>query len=154
MPLGAIRRGNGAAYWPASQSNMAAGVSAAQSVMVLEERGRQTKDTCSCRELFDVTLAGEDGREFPPLRFSTSRPTPSDKSQDFPRLSQTSSRGGEWLGAGADCFCFGGSSSSCEIVNWVEPTIISLPTPPTPDAGAQLFADFGAIFNRVQNLGP
>ena len=26
---------------------MAAGVSAAQSVMVLEERGRQTKDTCS-----------------------------------------------------------------------------------------------------------
>ena len=41
--LGAIRQGNGGAYWPASQSNMAAGVSAGQSVMVLERKGKANR---------------------------------------------------------------------------------------------------------------
>ena len=36
-------QGNGAAYWPASQSNMAAGVSAGQSVMVLERKGKANR---------------------------------------------------------------------------------------------------------------
>ena len=123
---------------------MAAGVSAAQSVMVLEKRGgRQTEDTCF--ECFDVTLAGENSlpQDFPipslPVRHLLTNP------RIFHVFLRHPAERGEWLGAGADCFCFGGSSSSCEIVNWVERTIISFATGRLLplDAGAQLFADFG-----------
>ena len=103
---------------------MEAGVSAAQSVMVL----KQTQDTCShagsaLMSPWQVRIPSSWIFHFPAC------PTPSDKSQDFPRLSQTDPaerRRMAW--GGADCFCFdssSSSSSSCEIVNWVERTIIS-----------------------------
>ena len=83
-------------------------------------------------------------------------PTPSDKSQDFLRLSQTTSRCGEWLGAGADYYCFGGAaleSSFCEIPNWVEQTIISLATAFCPVMRARSYSPISAaIYNRAQNL--
>ena len=125
---------------------MAAGVSAAQSVMVLEKRGEGKLRTPALSALMSLPLAGENSlpQDFPipslPVRHLLTNPR-----IFHVFLRHPAERGGEWLGAGADCFCFGGSPSSCEIVNWVERTIISFATGRLLplDAGAQLFADFG-----------
>ena len=111
VPVGAIMQGNGAAYWPASQSNMAAGVSVCTiSDAALEGKPRTPAAPGSA--LMSPWQVGMEENslplDFPPPRLLL--PDTSDKSQDFPRLSQTTSRCGEWLGAGADYYCFGGAA--------------------------------------------
>ena len=133
---------------------MEAGVSAAQSVMVL----KQTQDTCShagsaLMSPWQVRIPSSWIFHFPAC------PTPSDKSQDFPRLSQTDPaerRRMAW--GGADCFCFdssSSSSSSCEIVNWVERTIISSCPPHCFSMWPLSYSPISAaVYNWAQNLGP
>ena len=111
---------------------MSAGVSAAQSLMACSRR--QTQDTCCCTECFDVTLAGGDGGggenslplDFPPpVRHLLTNPRifhvflrhPADVENGLGRVQIIIV-----LAAAAR------ESSSCEIVNWVERTIISLAT--------------------------
>ena len=93
--------------------------------MLLAPSKGKAMTPAAVKECFDVTLAGGDvslPMDFPPA-CSTSL---TNLGIFHSVLSNSAAEeNGFWtLGAAADCYCFGSSSSSCEIENWVEPTII------------------------------
>ena len=122
--------------------------------MLLAPSKGKAMTPAAVKECFDVTLAGGDVSlplDFPPA-CSTSLTNLG--IFHFVLSNSAAEENGVWtLGAAADCYCFGSSSrslaSSCEIENWVEPTIIRR-CPPV-ESGAR---SYSPISRAIYILAP